>query len=91
MDANVAWGQISVGVKMACGAREVVGGEDGLHFRVGSTRKLQKIVIKLNGHDLYDVALVEIKRPSYDVVTLKSETDVYAEDLSEIVYSMVNK
>jgi len=89
MDANTAWAQIPAGVKMALGARQPVGGADSLHFRVGSNRTLDKIVVKLNGLDLYDLEMVRIARGTYDVKTLAERANVDADALGRTILGMV--
>lgn len=80
---------------MAWGARGFVGGKvdgdnDGVMFKVNGTKTKRgsKIMVVLNeGKDLYEVKLFHIYKMTvkYDA----TETDVYAEDLVEIIDSMV--
>lgn len=88
---NTIWDQISTETKMACGARQpVADGSDYLHFQVGGSA-LRKIVVKLNGLDLYDVELVNINRRTCEVKTMRSVQNVDAANLSETIYRMVNR
>jgi len=88
---QIIWSQITVGTKMACGARQAVAGEDGLHFVVGRS-KLTKIVVKLDrALDLYDVEFVRFNRRTYEMKVVESANGVFVENLNETIYRMVNK
>jgi hypothetical protein len=90
---QIIWSQISIQTKMACGARQAVGGDDGLHFTVGRS-KLTKVRVTLDtAADLYDVEFLKFKRGSYmtEFTVVESANGIFAEDLSEVVYRMVNK
>jgi len=89
MDANVAWKQISINTKMACGARKAVGSEDSLRFNVLRGNKT-KIFITLNGKDLYDIELGHIRRDGTWQID-EEQPDVYDTELSEVIYHMCNK
>ena len=59
--AQIAWSQISIPTKMAVAAREPLGLEDGVQFKVTARRgQTHKIVLTLNALDLYDIRLVRI-------------------------------
>ena len=90
MSGQVIWQQISIGTKMACGARKAVAGEGYLHFNVGGSHS-EKIVVKLNVWDTYDVELVKCSRKSADHKVLESHEGIYCDQLSEVIYHMVNK
>jgi hypothetical protein len=83
--ATVIWGQLPIMTKMACGAREPIAISDhALSFKVGA--KGERIVVRLDPSDTYTVQRLG------RAAKVKEETsDVYAEDLSDIVYHMVNK
>jgi hypothetical protein len=88
---NVTWKQISIGTKMACGAREAKVTSGGkLQFKVGG-KPLRFIEVSLNGRDLYDIVHFRVKRNDYSRVELESSSDVFAESMSEVIYHMVNK
>ena len=90
---RIIWSQISLATKMAVGARDpVVDDKKGyLHFRVTKTPgDFRKIQVQLTPMDTYDVRLITINRRTYEVVTEKEARDIYAEDLSEIIYDMVH-
>jgi hypothetical protein len=92
LPANIAWRQISIATKMACGAREPSrNGENELNFKVHSKPYRYIKVEYLPGLDLYEVEYYRIKRGSYERVSLEVANDVYADMLSEIIYHMVNK
>lgn len=88
--ANVAWKQIPVMTKMACGAREAKVSAGKLVFKVGG-RPMRYVEVALNGLDLYDVCHFRLKRGSYERVELESASDVGCESLGETIYRMVNK
>lgn len=90
--ASTIWSQISIGAKMACGARDLVSSENGLRFRVGGDRGNQKwIIVNLTLQDSYDVELAEYSARKLEMRTLEKFKDVYAEELSALIYSMTNK
>lgn len=88
--ANVAWKQIPMMTKMACGAREARVSSGKLVFKVGG-KPMRFVEVALNGSDLYDVTHVRYKRGSYERVELESTSNVGCESLGETVYRMVNK
>ena len=86
------WDQISTSTKMACGARVAMAdGNAYLHFQVGSSRPVRKIIIRLNGLDLYDIELVKINNRTFETAVEQTISSVYAEDLSNVIYHMVNR
>jgi len=89
--AQIAWKQISTWTKMACGAREAKASENELTFKVHSKPMRFIQVAYQAGLDLYAVEYFRIKRGSYQRVTLESLEGVYADQLSETIYHMVNK
>ena len=63
-----------------------------LHFRTGSGRKgIDKVVIRLEPTDTYDVRLVRIDRRTWEVRTLCEVGDVYAEQLGEVLTGLTEK
>lgn len=93
MDAqqvNTTWQQIPVMTKMACGAREARVSSGKLQFKVGG-KPMRYIEVSLNGRDLYDIVHFRVKRNDYSRVELEMANDVFAEDMGETIYHMVNK
>ena len=90
--ADIAWSQISIQTKMACGARQASrSGDNTLNFRVHS-KPYRFIKVEYNhGSDLYNVEYFRVKRGSYEHITLEALNDVYCDQLSELIYHMVNK
>lgn len=88
---NIAWRQISVPTKMACGARKPVRTTKGaLRFQVES--KPQRFIeIYLDRCDLYEVEYFRVKRGSCEKVSIDAASDVGCEELSEVIYHMVNR
>ncbi len=90
--ANTAWKQIPVMTKMACGAREATThGKNELTFKVGSKPMRYVRVTYLPGSDLYAVDHFRVKRNDYSQITLKKVAGIYADQLGETIYHMVNK
>lgn len=88
---NVAWRQVPVMTKMACGARSPRRTSDGkLIFKVHS-KPQRWIEVALNGLDLYNVCYFRLKRGSLERIELESVDDLYADMLGETIYHMVNK
>jgi len=72
----------------AWGAKDLVGMEDGLMFKSsGMVRNKGKVMIKLNGNDLYDVTFGKIRK--YEYKELARVEDVFVENLVETVDKMV--
>lgn len=69
---------------MAWGANDYVGSGDSIQFKVGGmTRWKGKVIIKLNGRDLYDVRFFRSR--SVKILEDVTINDVYAEDLVAII------
>lgn len=85
---SAIWSQIPIGIKMACGAREARATENGLFFKVGRQGWIE---VTLNGRDLYDVASFKTWGRAVDKSAAETASDIFAEDLAEVVYRMVNK
>jgi len=89
--ARTILSQINVLDKMAMcawGAKDLVGMEDGLMFKSsGLVRNKGKVIIKLNGNDLYDVTFGKVLKFEYK--ELVRVEDVFVENLVETVDNMV--
>ena len=101
---NTIWQQIQLGVKRSYGARDPLGGNteatiEGrklrwhLAFRVRvSPRGLQKVLIGLNGRDLYDIWIVELgvtgSSKAHSARILASRDDVFVGDLNSTLLRM---
>ena len=88
--------QITIQTKLACGFREpsVIGIGDpkhGLQFRVGAGSKRQYIKVVLEPSDTYTVICYRLKRVTNEHVDIEIADDVYCDNLSEIIYHLVNK
>jgi hypothetical protein len=89
--ANTIWGQIKALdplAFMAWGAQGFVGSDDSLQFTVGGlTRWKGKVIIRLNGNDLYDVRFFR----SRGTKVLEDVTiyDVWVEDLVSAISGKV--
>jgi hypothetical protein len=88
MNPQTLMNQIGSGNLMGCGARDFVTGENELSFRVGSSRKLSKIIISLDYSDTYVVRYVEMKNKTYEVVKDEVRTDVHVEEIGRVVREM---
>lgn len=92
--AQIAWKQISIPTKMACGAREArQSTESKLVFKVHSKPMRYIEVEYVPGLDLYKVRYFRVKRGRgyREQVTLEECEGVYADMLSDIIYHMVSK
>jgi hypothetical protein len=89
--ANTIWRQISLGTKMACGAREQMGDADSLTFRVTISRGVtHKVKVQYNkGADDYTVILYRIR--GTNVTEQEKHKGVYCDNLSDVIYRMCNK
>lgn len=87
---QIAWKQISVMTKMAVGARQAVLTETGCRFKVLRTMRYVEVTYEA-GSDLYTVEFYRVKRGSYQRVDLGSHSGVYADMLSDIVYSLCHQ
>ena len=73
--------------RMMTGARDFIGGENELMFRIPRIRKINKVRIELLPSDTYKVEFLHIYRRrgcGFQVRTVESFEDVYAEDLRRI-------
>jgi hypothetical protein len=77
--------QITTGVLMSCGARDFALLARGLSFRVGPAGKLCKVLVELNGNDLYDVRYVSLNRRTYAVTCDERIGGVSAASLAGVV------
>ncbi|GAA1961678.1 hypothetical protein [Amycolatopsis minnesotensis] len=86
-DTDVIWQQLGRPLLMELGARDLVYMDDGVMFRFGpnSPVKLRKIIVKLNGSDLYEVEVGYLQLPSYEWNVIEQVSDVYADSLPEVV------
>lgn len=73
--------QLDTGVLMSCGARDFMIDGNGLTFKVGSGNK-RRMVIHLNGKDLYDVTRYTMKGGKIDTT---QRADVPVENLNMVV------
>lgn len=56
--------------------------------RIGSGRVLRKVIIRLNGADLYDVEIGRAHRRSYEWIIEGQELNVHAEQLANVAITM---
>ena len=72
----------------AWGAKELVALENGIQFKSSGMVKNKGIIqIKLNGSDLYDVTFGKVRKFKYKEI--KKVTDVFVEDLIDVIDEMV--
>ena len=95
--AKTILSQISLPTKMACGVREVKvigierGHKRGVQFRVNGGSKRQYIKVVLEPSDTYTVISYRLKRVTDEHIDIQELNDIYCDQLSEIIYHMVNK
>jgi hypothetical protein len=88
--ANTIWAQISRSTKMACGARNPMGDANSLTFDVTIKRgQRHKVRVTLLPTDTYKVELIHIR--GTNVTTQKECEDIYAENLSSVIYDYCNE
>jgi hypothetical protein len=85
MDANTAWKQIPISTKMACGFRSPI--NCGHYLGIKSNRS--HVIISLSPVDTYNVYVISVRNSHVKIK--EQQTDVYAEDLGEVLYHMLNK
>jgi|TARA_B100000123_G_scaffold261820_1_gene229359 hypothetical protein len=89
--AGVVYSQIktmSPWAMAAWGAKELVVLKDGIQFKSSGMVKNKGIIqIRLNGSDLYDVTFGKVRKFKYK--QLKKVTDVFVEDLIDVIDEMV--
>jgi hypothetical protein len=86
---NTIWKQINIGTKLACGARNPTACSNGaLQFQVERGGKY--MFVELLPSDTYKVTLKRFRK-GCDTKVLEEKEDVYCDQLSEIIYHMVNK
>jgi hypothetical protein len=89
IDAGVAKRHIGIMNFMACGARDFVRTSDGsMMFRVGSGRKLAKVIVSITPADTYTVRYVEMKRKTGEIVIDETCEGVYCDNLGAVVRKM---
>ena len=100
--ASEIWRQISRSTKMACGAREPIATDDRtLRIKVTIKRGVSHVIyVTLDASDTYTVKLVTWRQPSLAkrlegaetvVKTVEELSDIYNDNLSEVIYRMCNK
>ena len=88
--ADVIWSQISLNTKMACGARSPLGDGNELSFVVLNGNS-HRITVTLDPSDTYTVRRIKVSRKTMGFTVVEEASDVYCDNLSEVVYGMVNK
>ena len=84
MNAQTLLAQIGKGNLMAVGARDFVTDGNQLLFRVGSSRRLSKIVVTLTPADEYTVRYVEMNRLTGETTVDKME-DANCDNVGAVV------
>ena len=89
--AGVVYSQIktmSPWAMAAWGAKELVVLKDGIQFKSSGMVKNKGIIqVKLNGSDLYNVTFGKVRKFKYKEI--KKVTDVFVEDLIDVIDEMV--
>jgi hypothetical protein len=92
----ITLGHIGMPTRMAVGARDFVHDDTNgmLMFRVGSSHgAIRKIIVILELNDTYTVGYGHMPTRGahkYEWITDATRTDIYAEQLSQTVYGLVN-
>ena len=91
-DPQVIKEQLGAALRAEISARNLIGMDDGLMFLFGPAgRKFRKILIKLNGRDLYEVEVGYVSRDAYQWIVVAQESDVHVEDLRDRVRKLAAK
>ena len=89
--AEITWSQISRDTKWACGARNPVQDGNTLFFQVTITRnRKHKVYVTLDPSDTYTVKLISYTGLD-DVKVEKEASDIYCDQLSELIYDWCNR
>jgi hypothetical protein len=90
LDAKTALRHIGATTFHAVRGSNPVHGEKFVAFQVGSKRgvSLKKLVITLNGSDLYDVQFVAVNTRTWTEKVIAEATDIFAESLSDAVWTL---
>jgi hypothetical protein len=83
MDHNALMRQVTfkTKVQLDVDTRSLAREDDALHFLVRRPRP-RKVIVRLNGRDLYDVTIGHVARPSLERVVDGEERDVHVDDLN---------
>lgn len=89
--ANTIWAQITRDTKMACGARNPMGDEKSLTFKVTITKgQDHRVKVEYNrGTDDYTLILYHIRGTT--VKEPEKHENVGVERLNDVIYRMCNK
>lgn len=93
MNAQAAVAAFSAGSRMNLGWRDAVQDEARglLYVRIGSSRTVRKLIIRLNGLDLYDIEIGRMNRRTFEWVVEGQVANVYADQLAEAAVSLHGK
>lgn len=69
----------------AWGAKNAMGLDDGIQFDVKGLEFKGKVIIKLNGSDLYDITFGRMNRKTFEFDVEHETKDIFCEDLVEIL------
>ena len=69
----------------AWGFKNAFGLEDGVQFDVNGLKFKGKVIIKLNGSDLYDITFGRMNRKTFEFDVKETAEDIYCDQLVEIL------
>lgn len=78
-------------LRTLCGAKQFIGSEDSLaiHLPPSSTKgRADRIVIRLNADDLYEVRTMKFVRRTLECVTLETREGVFCDNLMDVFEDM---
>ena len=70
--------QIGSMALMMLGAKKLTAHKDGLAFAIRGCRKVNRVMIKLNGRDLYDIEYFKCG-PKIGINSVAKDTDIYCD------------
>ena len=91
-DAQTLIAQITKGILMSLGARDIVNLGDGIQFVAGGGRgnPRRKVIVKLQSNDLFCAEIVKINR-DFTFVSEAVETDLFFDMLPEALLRMADE
>ena len=85
--------QIGMVTLMACGARNwrfLENGKRGISFQVGAGSRRHFINIGLEPDDTYTIVSYKLKRITNERIQLAAHTDIYCDQLTDLIYRMTH-
>lgn len=87
LDINTFFSQLGHMSMAMIGAKDIVSDKknDSFKFKIGGSKKVSHVNVKLNAKDLYDLTFFKYR--SLDMKEISSASDVHVENLSKVFYA----